>query len=453
MAGQAAPDLWALESWVTPGNILTMLGIAVALYIFGHKLIDGQLNDAKDRADIKRQLQAQTAFDAYQARLRGLNRRLDDFFGSAKGYLAFDRCLSIAFLYPIFLFVMAWIGGAGGTLATLRVLPDLGSLPDRLFYAVLLAGLGGVWFLLLRNLDRLGNPVERVLWWLARLDEATAPLMTRRIIKGAAFAGFVAFAVAFAGAVAFAFAFAPAGVGVGAVVVGFAFAVAFAAAAAAADGVAFAFVIALFVFYVGLPVLNALLDFASWGVTRFFLNRIASHESGRRVWLWLALELVLDLAAAVGFLVFLAVLLPFAISLANLAFSAAGLPTVNWRAHLDAAEQAPFPKGVLVIGMLMTTLIPTALHLTIGLAALPTAFHRSARDLAGYIPDHPAPIEPASKRQEIVHELLYRRVWLLPAAFVTAGFFALLAYLFAISFEPFWELLVSLARWSGSLVG
>ncbi len=70
-----------------------------------------------------------------------------------------------------------------------------------------------------------------------------------------------------------------------------------------------------------------------------------------------------DLLAAVGLLVVLAVLLPFVIQAVNIGVVASGGDApLELRGYLQVAAEHPWPDGAWAIAMLLTTLIPTALH-------------------------------------------------------------------------------------------
>jgi hypothetical protein len=73
---------------------------------------------------------------------------------------------------------------------------------------------------------------------------------------------------------------------------------------------------------------------------------------------------------AIEFLVILAVMLPVVLEVTNLGLTAIGWPSVEWRLYLDAARNDPLGGGLLVTGMLATTLIPTLVHLLAGSVAL-----------------------------------------------------------------------------------
>ncbi|MEM1212663.1 MAG: hypothetical protein AAGI68_10240 [Planctomycetota bacterium] len=114
-----------------------------------------------------------------------------------------------------------------------------------------------------------------------------------------------------------------------------------------------------------LPVLNGLFDWLSWGVSRKLLGLIVRPGAGR----WVGLrDAVLDLLAALGLLLGLAVALPAAVELLNALLGAAESST-DVRLYLDAAREAPLGAGLAVTAMLVTTLLPTAGHFVLAIGA------------------------------------------------------------------------------------
>ncbi len=136
-------------------------------------------------------------------------------------------------------------------------------------------------------------------------------------------------------------------------------AVAVAVAAAAAAAV-LAFILTI------IPVLNALFDWLSWAVSRWLMGRLRADATRpgifRRAGALLA-HLAIDGAVAI------ACLFGLAIVLINMAH-AIDAPEL-WDDTLIAAKEAPFSaRGSTMTVMLLSTLVPTALHLFFALFAL-----------------------------------------------------------------------------------
>ncbi|WGZ93803.1 MAG: hypothetical protein QJT81_18760 [Candidatus Thiothrix putei] len=124
-------------------------------------------------------------------------------------------------------------------------------------------------------------------------------------------------------------------------------------------------------FYLALPLVNALLDWLSWWVSRFFLERTA-QESRVRV---IVLDVVLDFGVAVLFMLALCLLLPAGAIVLDSLYAGwvdvkSGVPAqTGWQEYAVWARDDPWGKGIMVTLMLVTTLIPTLLHILLGLMA------------------------------------------------------------------------------------
>ena len=131
-------------------------------------------------------------------------------------------------------------------------------------------------------------------------------------------------------------------------------------------------------FFLILPIANALLDWPSWAVSRWLGHDLHDLMRGetRRLGRWLrrlfraawqpvafAVHIGLDLVAALVTLLALAALLPFLVQLFNHFAVARGVAApLELGGFLDDAVMEPWPKGFWPLSMLATTLIPTALH-------------------------------------------------------------------------------------------
>jgi hypothetical protein len=113
-------------------------------------------------------------------------------------------------------------------------------------------------------------------------------------------------------------------------------------------------------FWVFLPLANALLDWLSWAISRALGREILRRQS----WATVLKHGLLDAVLAVVLLVLLAMLLAAGIEAVNLWFAGQGSkPPVDAARLLDGARDQPFgPGGLWVTMMLVSTLIPTLLH-------------------------------------------------------------------------------------------
>jgi len=116
------------------------------------------------------------------------------------------------------------------------------------------------------------------------------------------------------------------------------------------------------------------MDWASWWVSRWLgaslldtIDRAAGR--GSKI-VSLVGYMVIDLVVAVILLWLLAMALPFVIQLFNLWCREAGLTEpLPLAAFLDQVVQRPWPKGIWVLTMLLSTLVPTALHAMVLIAS------------------------------------------------------------------------------------
>ena len=205
-----------------------------------------------------------------------------------------------------------------------------------------------------------------------------------------AFAGAVAVALAVAGAVAVAFAgaFALAGAGAFAVALAGAGAYALAGAVALAGAGAFAFAgavagavavllpalssgwigvfeadnISITIFLILLPLLNGLLDFTSWGISRSLGKRLTNNRDSYHA---LGLAFI-DLICAVALLAGLVFILSLSIEALNkMALNKVGDEVFSLSDQIQLVKEEPFGGGLWITVMLLSTLIPTFLHFCI----------------------------------------------------------------------------------------
>jgi len=138
------------------------------------------------------------------------------------------------------------------------------------------------------------------------------------------------------------------------------------------------------IFFCFLPLINALFDYVSLQAARILLASAAAETlNGAKLLLDLFLDIVIALLC-LGGLAFCTGLLLEAASHFNA--SATGRE-IYWAAHLIAATQSVFGDGFLFVGMLMTTLVPTIIHLVLGLVAITLQGAHRAAALAARIKD------------------------------------------------------------------
>ncbi len=386
--GAAANTFIAWQGWGMTGAavalLILLIWILVWLLPFPGRSIEDRLADPESRAQLRERLGGAGPFGRYRLAIRDLNGWLDAWFGPSTSGQALERCIAIAFVYPAVLFVATLIvaGAARGQIAPL----EIG------VFLVVTAAAGYLAHRAFRLLYRAGTN-----FWRFVGGDSDLIRLIARVVLGA-LAVILAFAIAFVIASTVAGAWAEAGTIVLAIIAAFALAFALAgvlaaAGTAAAMGLLLALTVAalafagkfaflLLLFFVLLPMVNALLDWLSWIVTRFFLRRVAQVTPTWRGAGLLVLELSADLAAAIVLFLGLVVLLPNGIEIINAVLSLTGRAAFDWRDIVLRANQAPFSEGLFVIGMLITTLVPTFIHITRGLAGIAAAWTPGAAEAA-----------------------------------------------------------------------
>ncbi|MBC8050211.1 MAG: hypothetical protein H7X92_08710 [Chitinophagales bacterium] len=425
----AAVKLIAWPGWgvVGPTTALTALlaAILALLLPFPSRPLATQLGNHEDRLDLRARLGLAAPFKSYRVAIRRFNAWCETWFGPALSAQAFERCLAIAFIYPvsIFLLSLAVNGVQSGALTNME-------------FAVFLASalVGGVLaYFLLKLSIRLAQRVFGRIGGDPDIAEQTAKLALSGVAVVTAFgiafifatvissefygAGSVALAVLVSFALAFALAvtFAFAGAGYFAIAVGVIAGLVFAIASE------FAFVLLLF--FVMIPLANAAIDWLSWASARYLSQVVRISEHG---WAGIATGVGLTIAAAVAALVLavcLAVLLANALELINGIFSLAGHRGFEWRAIAENAVQAPWTGGLFVTCMILTPLAPVFIHIALGLAGVLTRFTPGAAQKAAIITEHPYVTPTAAEIATVSQAARLMRVWYLPAILLTASLF------------------------------
>ena len=149
----------------------------------------------------------------------------------------------------------------------------------------------------------------------------------------------------------------------------------------------------------------------SWGSTRFLLEQIDHGKDGFSGFASVLLAVVVDIIVAVTCLVWLVALTALVLEALNTIYAWYGIPEFDWKSQIELARNYPLSKGIMVTGMLGTTLLPTVIHMTLGLGHAMTVWSPPAQKTAGLIDDD----MPVSARQAVARVMLYRKLWMLPA--------------------------------------
>lgn len=417
------------QGWGVIGSITALLILLTTILLwllpFPSGTVAEQLADARARLNLRSRLGGEAPFARYLTATRRFSGWLHTWFGPRWSGQSFERCVAIAFVFPVALFLIASLlyGYKNGRVS-------IGEVLLFLFGVAMVSVIVG-------SLFRLGYWLARRMWRRIGGDSELAELIAR-ILLGA-FAVVFAFAIAFAVASSLAGELSNAGTVIFAILGGFAFALAFAIAFAFAGAWAFAialvlvtvvaltmakeFAFFLLLFFVILPILNALMDWVSWAITRFHISFIERASPGWKGALIVAVFLTAEVATSVLFVAMLAALLPIGLELADLLLSVFGRESFDWRVAATQAVQSPWDEGLFVTGMLLTPLVPTIATFTVGLASLAAPYTPGAGRAVNAVSDHPD-ANPSPEEVRLVSRTLYlARLWYLPALALSVGVF------------------------------
>lgn len=422
------------QGWSVTGSIAALLILLITILLwllpFPSSAVAGQLADPGARGDLRGRFGAVPPFSRYLAAMRRLDRWLKRWFGNRWSGQAFERCLAIAFVFPVALFLIASVlaGYKNGQIS-------FGELLLFLFGAVMVS-------IAVRALFHLGYWFARRRWHSIGGDSELAEIVTR-ILLGA-FAVVFAFAIAFAVASSLAGEVSDVGTMAFAIMGGFAFAIAFAIAYALAGAWAFFialilvavialtmakdFAFFLMLFFVILPVLNAVVDWLSWAVTRFNVSLIDVASPSVGGFAFVLTILLIDIAAAIIFVVSLTVLLPIGLELVDTFLSVFGRDSFDWRIAAAQAVASPWDEGLFVTGMLLTPLVPTLVALTTGFASLAAPLTPGARAVMDSIPGEEEEGEEETGPDDdqiraALRTVYLSRLWYAPALLISIGVF------------------------------
>ncbi len=395
--------------------VLTALLGTILLWLlpFPDSSLSAQLTTYPNRMALKDRLGAAPPFRTYLTTLHRFNEWLSEWFGPAFSGQAFERCLALAFFFPITLFLISLV--ANGLASRAITWPEL-----FVFLAafIVIAFIVAVAF---RNFLRLS---ERA-WKAFGGDKDLAQTIARVLMGG--FAVMVAFTISFSLASAFSGTSSSTGsvlsAMAGGFVLAFAFVLAYALAGAALFSIAIAilggaalafasrFAFLLFLFFILLPVVNASVDWLSWGLTRFILRkaeRAGPTLTGKAqvaglvlvTFIWGALMMIA-----------LSALLPNMLEGLNYAFTLAKLPPFSWQPLAFRAAKAPWTDGFFVTGMILTAIVPAASQVVVGLTGMLARFTPGVATAAEAISDHPEAPLTASEKRQAIRTLMISRVW------------------------------------------
>jgi hypothetical protein len=202
-------------------------------------------------------------------------------------------------------------------------------------------------------------------------------------------------------------------------------------------------------FYLVLPLANGLMDFASWAATRHLLQWF--HNDKRGVWggVLVASSLIIDIVLALICLIVLVFLMVFLIEAVNFFSAWRGIPLIDWRAMV-AKSQTSIGNGVMIFGVVFSTLIPTAIHLGVVLWGLFFAKLPHSQEAVGYLQDEVKFLASEFQQDEVAKLLVKRENWLIPSIGFTV-MVAIFITVFLMGFAPFASFLMSVANFAAKL--
>ena len=417
------------QGWSVTGSITALLILLTTIILwllpFPSGPLTEQLTDSSARTDLRARLGGASLSSRFLVAIRQLIGWLQKWFGRRWSGQAFERCVAIAFIFPVALFLLASVlsGYKNGQIS-------IGELLLFIFGVVMVS-------IAITALFRLGYWFTSRMWRSIGGDNELAEIITRVLLG--AFAVVFAFAIAFAVASSLAGGVSDVGMIVFAILGGFAFAIAFAIAFAFAGVWAFLialilvtgialtmakdFAFFLMLFFVLLPVLNALIDWVSWAVTRYNLSLIEIVPDGFLGVVFVFGVLFVDICAAILFVVLLAILLPIGLELVDTLLSVFGRDSFDWRNAAAQAVESPWDEGLFVIGMLLTPLIPTVAALTVGAASLVMPLTPGAGTAVESIPEDEGTPLNTERTRDIARTVYFMRSWYVPSLIISGGVF------------------------------
>jgi hypothetical protein len=386
-------DIWD-QAYKNQGALVVMalllVFIAMSVATFAQRISNRKIKAAIDNLGARETIIAHLnrgATESYFTSLESVIECSGKVYGQKMvSWRTYGTCLTVALFYPLIAIIMGWLFFNIWSPAGIDIFRDIESNIGRLWRFLLLVSSIIFAFMIVKNndalsqyfaaklsqkmpklvgpntkMDRVG--LETLVGGIAIVFAISVALTVAAMFPGT-FTGSIAVAVAVAVAGAFAAAISVDRTFAAAVVGGFG--VAGNAAAAAAIAVVGDIEIATLhlLLYAFLPLLNAGTDMFSLWITCAFLKRTSANRS--RPWQVLV-RIFVDLCLAVLCFIGLIVLL-----WAILAFWGWISPTtvpLDLRAYWTGVQADP-RTGVALYLMAMTTLIPTLIHITVGLGAI-----------------------------------------------------------------------------------
>lgn len=405
-------EFWPTDAggWMGPiGGAVTLEGAIAGGLLW-------MLSDPASRKHLADWLTEGSWWERYRNGVREGLARLQQFFGSPWSWRAFDRCLLLAVFYPITFILVGWaFGGSGNLRGVSWEPPEAGTLPQWGVVTIILSctaticvifyssGSSAKWVhsIGVRILPAAG--AQKVGVWPERLKRLVTFALRFAVATAATGASLVVFELlkavngnsAAAGTGGLAVISGVMGAG------GLFIAVNGTAKIQVAAGVSVIAISGVMTvlsfenfeifeifepisFWLVLPVVNAVMDWLSWAVSRELAQHLVADEAdgvlGRVFSKSGAVgHILIDGVLAVVFLFGLGLVLPTSVQAMNALLADGDADSIVWAPLLEEAQQAPWTAGLSVTLMLVTTLVPTALHVGTAFLALlvrPMVGHR-----------------------------------------------------------------------------
>ena len=355
-------------------DFLGVLFAGMGLYLGSVYFIHGVLKDPASRRRALDRLHTPLFDQLYRHTLRNGLAWLAWFFGGRRPntFLAFNVCYTLSLFYSAGFLLLSWALGGSGSIGTTELLPPKTPEPQRAITLIIVIIVGFYIFKRFRNLARTTNFTE-LFWKVEGENYIAGPFIATIIIliSFTAVSGIGAIGIVLAISLATAGAFSK----------GNKFGRALAGTGIIASTQAIIVIIALIVatlvdpstllsdnaiitilFLLLFPLFNALLDWLSWWISRFLGRHILLT---RGLWRTIPLHTLIDLIAALLLLTIMCVSFTLFIEVFNLwAATYGGEPPLALENLISTTRSFPFgSEGLWITLMLLSTLLPTTLHL------------------------------------------------------------------------------------------
>lgn len=457
-------DEKSVGDWIVlVAAVVTIVGLPIAVWRSQAGDIKNRIRHfPDDRSYYIDKLKKRILIDSYRDQICKLNRKLFRIFGPINSIYTINICIEMAILYTSCLFLIGWIFGGLGSLGEIVVLPSGFSLGNRIIYVLSIIILAmTVVYSFKGRISRKEISRNMKYIWLGKNSHALRILrndVTKIIFEWAVYVIVAALILIFS---VFSFVYNTGIMYFLIVILSIYYIIILRSIAEMILMVIFLIVmqivsyiaisiilsvyvkdhyleitlriistilnrttaeivIILMVFIVLVPFANAVLDFISWSYTRFFLICAARAPAGVRGTMMLVGELIVDLFVGLACLAGLAALLPNVIEGLNaISRLVQSDIRIDWESYLVAAVTKPFSGGFFVTSMLLTTLLPTVIHLGYGLFGVLSAFTPSAKE-ALRILEAGEDRDSDITLSRVVRILQWRAMWHVPAFLIAS---------------------------------